>query len=389
MPNSADEKPSSGPNVVRMVAGQVIKKIATGHHVTSISLPIEVQQPMSALEKTTNAMQRGEIIVDVASAPDATSRMLQVVRFFLSGLPKEPFGKKPLNPLLGEIYRAAFKHKNREAGKTVLVAEQVSTQPPMTALHIENETLGFAMTSLACPEPHFRGNTLTISMKGMVDIFLAKQGEHYRVTRPTISMSGLMGIGTPTVYFSGSSTIHCEESGLQTQIDFYQRKSKLSALWNTVGFFKSSSIQEDHEHFDSTGVNGISGYVKDVHSGNIVMRLHGHWDDKVYAVDESTGQETLLFDLNREQNQCAMTIWVPPESELEDNNSLQVWRKVKENMLAANWTIAFAHKSHVEEAQRFMLHVLEMEKKEWIPAFFSKVQNSTIRYLGKEGSVAD
>ena len=59
-----------------------------------------------------------------ARTPQPVQRMIEVVRWYLSGFYKKPKGvKKPYNPILGEYYRCYWKHK--DGAKTIYVAEQV------------------------------------------------------------------------------------------------------------------------------------------------------------------------------------------------------------------------------------------------------------------------
>lgn len=66
-------------------------------------------------------------IIDIFRAvqeQDPYKRMINIVRFYLSGFYKKPKGlKKPYNPILGEQFRCYFAHP--DGTKTYYVAEQV------------------------------------------------------------------------------------------------------------------------------------------------------------------------------------------------------------------------------------------------------------------------
>lgn len=88
-----------------------------------------------------------DILMEQPPSADAGRRMLNVIRWVLSSLNEEPFGKKPYNPVLGQTPACAMsrlllccfvsKRMNRAGevyrgvmGETVVLAEQVSHHPP-------------------------------------------------------------------------------------------------------------------------------------------------------------------------------------------------------------------------------------------------------------------
>lgn len=76
------------------IVREVFKDVRKGGDLTSISVPASLLEPVSACEKVTRIMQRGELLQEVVRCQDPLERFLQVVRFILSGLPKEKFSKK-------------------------------------------------------------------------------------------------------------------------------------------------------------------------------------------------------------------------------------------------------------------------------------------------------
>ena len=49
---------------------------------------------------------------------------------------------KPYNPILGEVFRCKYIHKD---SKTTFLAEQVCHHPPITAVHMANSQKGFSL----------------------------------------------------------------------------------------------------------------------------------------------------------------------------------------------------------------------------------------------------
>lgn len=369
--------PESGDLSLVKVAKELLSAVKAGAELTSVPLPASVLDPVSSLEKGIKSMQRGELIRELVAARTPAARFLELVRFFLSGLPKERFGKKPYNPVLGEVFRAAFQHRDG-GGSTVMLAEQVCHHPPMTALHLSNPTLGFVMCSHATPEPKLWGNSLEIKLKGLVRIKLtlpaadesagvangggdtpaSRSGggasgglrtEEYVLTRPTILTSGYLGIGKQRMEFSGESIIRCEASDLEAVIDF---KSK--------GTF----------NLRSTDANGVSGRVMESSTGRTLYELSGNWDKVVHVTDVATRSSRVLFDYDAVAEQYGMNVWLPPEEAREEHNSLRVWGACSKAIWAGNSREANELKRAVEDGQRLLRKEREAAGVEWTPRYF-------------------
>lgn len=370
--------PESGDLSLVKVAKELLSAVKAGAELTSVPLPASVLDPVSSLEKGIKSMQRGELIRELVAAPTPAARFLELVRFFLSGLPKERFGKKPYNPVLGEVFRAAFQHRDG-GGSTVMLAEQVCHHPPVTALHLSNRTLGFMMSSHATPEPKLWGNSLEVKLKGLVRITLTLPAaddsagvpngdgdtpaswssngtpgsglrvEEYVLTRPTILTSGYLGLGKQKMEFSGESMIRCEATDLEAVIDF---KSK--------GTF----------NLRSTDANGVSGRVMELSTGRTLYELSGNWDKVVHVTDMVTRTTRVLFDYDAVAEQYGMNVWLPPEEAREEHNSLRVWEGCSKAIWAGNSREANELKRAVEDGQRLLRRERELAGVEWSPRYF-------------------
>jgi len=362
--------PDSGDLSLVKVAKELLSAVKAGAELTNVPLPASVLDPVSSLEKGIKSMQRGELIRELVAAPSPSERFLQLVRFFLSGLPKERFGKKPYNPVLGEVFRAAFQHRDG-GGTTVMLAEQVCHHPPMTALFLNNPTLGFAMSSHATPEPKLWGNSLEIKLKGLVRIALTLPGadasgaaangsappspranvktEEYVLTRPTILTSGYLGIGKQRMEFAGECAIRCEASGLEAVIDF---KSK--------GTF----------NLRSTDINGVGGRVTEMATGRTLYEISGQWDRVVHVTDVAKRETSVLFDYDAVAEQYGMNVWLPPEEAREEHNSLRVWSACSKAIWTGNSKQANDLKRAVEDNQRTLRKERDIAGVEWEPRYF-------------------
>jgi len=343
-----EHAPDNGISVMR-VAKEFLGGAKNGADVTNVNLPASVLDPMSSLEKGAKSMQRGEMIVDIVSATTPEERFLQVLRYQLSGLPKERFGKKPYNPVLGEVFRAAFKHKNAaKHGVTLLLAEQVSHHPPITALHVHNHTLGFGMTSHMKPEPKFWGNSIEVRLTGTIRIELSKFKETYELTRPTFWTTGVLGIGKQRQEFIGETKLVCAESDLEATVEY-----KAKGLLGIRG-----------------EANVVVGKIKKKSTGKVLYEIVGVWDKEVKVKDMKTKKDRVLFDYDKVKAEKSMSMWVPPKADLEPHNSMKVWEKCSEAIWAVDTAAANEEKKRVEDAQRELKKRRQEVGVEWKPALF-------------------
>lgn len=333
------------------VAKEVLSSVKPGSDVTNINLPASVLDPVSTLEKTKKSMQRGELMQDVCNPlNDAENRLFNVMRFNISGLSRERFGKKPYNPVLGEVYRCCFVHKN-EGGITSLVAEQVSHHPPITALHLRNDTLGFSMNSYTAPEPRFWGNSLEVKLSGSIRLVLNNfsEGEEYIITRPYLYMTGFIA-GRQRLEFNGISTFKCEKTGFGAEIEY---KAKGAMNYRTE-------------------MNGIIGKIFELKSKKTLYTLDGHWDKIVSMTNVETGVQSTLFDYESIVVEKSMVAVLPPENELEQSFSTLVWKECSKAILAGEGMKANAEKRKVEEHERNLKKERCAAKIEWRHHYFCK-----------------
>lgn len=328
----------------------------TGSDVTNVPLPASVLDPESTLEKTKKSMQRGELLQDLCDPSlDARARFLNVMRFNLSGLARERFGKKPYNPVLGEVYRCCFVHRGN-GGETLLVSEQVSHHPPITALHLRNETLGFEMNSHTAPEACFWGNTLVVKLPGVIHICLKKMGnEEYIITRPSIYMSGFFA-GKQRLEFNGPSTFVCEKTGLSAEIE-YKAKG--------AGTLSSLSIR-------ASDMNALSGRVFETKSNRTLYTIEGHWDKVVTLTDMETNQQSVFFDYEAVCMEKSMVAILPAEDEEEESFSTRVWSECSVAIMDGKTSEANIAKRKVEDYQRKLRKERQDSNSQWQHRYFIK-----------------
>jgi oxysterol-binding protein-related protein 8 len=342
----AENAPDTEISIIK-IAREVIGSVKQGADVTNVNLPASVLDPVSSLEKGMKSMQRGELLQLIAAAEDPTSRFLAVLRFYISGLSKEKFGKKPYNPILGETFRSCFLHRGG-AGHTVLIAEQVSHHPPVTALSLCNETLGFRMNSFAAPEPRFWGNSVEVKLAGRIRIELDKFDEMYEITRPAIHMSGFLA-GRHRLEFVGVASLTCEKLGIAAEVEF-----------------KAKGV------LGRGDLNAVAGRVYNIVSGSTLYTIRGTWDTILSLTDAATGAESVLFDYAHILTEYSMCAILPPVGERESTFSSEVWAECSAAIRKADSAGANAAKRKVEDEQRAIRKARADRGKEYEYRYFEK-----------------
>ena len=106
--------------------------------------------------------------------------------------------KKPLNPFLGETFLGSWKDPTGETGDTVLISEQVSHHPPVTAYSIFNEKHKIRLEGYSGQRASFSGRTITVRQVGHAKLHLDGWEEDYLITLPSLHIEGLV-YGSPYV----------------------------------------------------------------------------------------------------------------------------------------------------------------------------------------------
>jgi len=105
--------------------------------------------------------------------------------------------KKPLNPILGELFFGHF--DSPESGVLELVAEQVSHHPPVTAFRLKNREKKVTLNGHFAQKTSFSGKSIMVKQVGHAIInVITPQGqeESYLITLPKLRIDGLF-FGSP------------------------------------------------------------------------------------------------------------------------------------------------------------------------------------------------
>jgi len=164
----------------------------------------------------------------------------------------------------------------------------------------------------------FNGNSLTISTKGFTDIYVEEFDEMYEFDKPLPDMFVLNVVwGTRRTAWDGKARIFCKKSKLSCEIDFTEK---------TPNSVFGSIKKEDQE----------------------IFKVEGFIGEKINAIN-SEGKSILLADLQSLKK--ANFKYAKPE-EMNDKDSLKIWKKVNDAIIANDIPLADIEKKKIEDAQR-------------------------------------
>jgi len=340
----------------------IISQLRPGVNLSRIPLPTFILEPRSMLEKLTDFMAHGELLIQVPKIPDPLDRMVGIVKWYLSGFYIRPQGvKKPYNPILGEIFRCSW--RNEEGGSqdkasvTHYVAEQVSHHPPVSALYICNRKEGFVINGSIHPRSKFLGTSAVSIMEGEAVVTLLAFDEEYTITFPSAYARGIL-FGTLLMELCGSVTITCPKNNLKTEIEF-----KAKSFWGGE-------------------YNVISGKIKNTNKGDTLYSIAGKWDSIINITHSKSKQTSVLWEVPKGARRLPR--FVRPLDEQEQNESQRLWIAVTEAIKKKDQKIATDEKTKLEEAQRAGVKERAEKGTAWVPRLFTTPDNGTAweyRYL--------
>jgi len=146
---------------------------------------------------------------------------LAVLKWFLSSLKGQQYAgrdpsdgvKKPLNAFLGEIFTGSCGPENDQ---TVLVSEQVSHHPPVTACYLWNDRAGVRAEGFTRQEITFSGS-VNIQQIGHAVLHIDQYDEDYLIPLPNVKVKGIL-TGGPYPELTEPCTI-VSSSGYVADVD--------------------------------------------------------------------------------------------------------------------------------------------------------------------------
>ncbi|KAM0173942.1 hypothetical protein ACHAPF_006435 [Botrytis cinerea] len=295
-------------------------------------------------------MAHPETLLPMAEVDDPLQRFTSVVKFYLSGWHIKPPGvKKPLNPILGEIYTCYWQFPDDTKG--YYISEQTSHHPPKSSYFYMAPEHNIRIDGCLKPRSKFLGNSAASMMEGIAILrFLNRgtgpKGERYILTQPNMYARGIL-FGKMKYELGDHSFVRCPELGLSADIEF-----------KTKGYFGGT-------------YNAIGGSIKNDKTGEVLYELSGMWNGEMFIKNVKTGKKDLLFDATRARPSPPL---VRPLEEQEDRESQKLWFKTAKAVKERNHEVATDEKTFIEDMQRDEAAKRAEDGVEWTPRLFRPVR---------------
>ncbi|XP_059093305.1 oxysterol-binding protein-related protein 3-like [Tigriopus californicus] len=226
-----------------------------GKDLSKISMPVTLNEPLSALQRLCEELEYSELLDKAADASDPVERMTWVAAFAVSGYGsvQARAGHKPFNPLLGETFECV-----REDLGFRYVAEQVSHHPPVAACHASALNNQWSWFQDLRVKTKFWGKSMEFQPLGKVNVELkvGNQSESYEFNKITTCIHNLFGGAERWVDLYGECVI--KSSSLVCKIDFVK-----ASYWSN----------KRHEIF---------GTITNT-DGKVLQHLFGKWSEALYC----------------------------------------------------------------------------------------------------------
>lgn len=317
----------------------------------------------SFINETNYKERMGQCDPDIDS-PEA-ARMLAVIKWFLSTLrsqyssrsEKSGSEKKPLNPFLGELFVGKWESKTYpHFGETILLSEQVSHHPPMSAYSIYNEKNNVKIEGYNNIKSSI-SKTLTLNVKQYGhNLLTIGDKETYLVIPPPLHIEGIL-MASPFVELEGKSYIQ-STSGMCCQFEYSGR-----------GYFsgqKNSFKAKVYKSGADLKNNGTPLYV-----------ISGQWSGSSKIVKNlPNGKQSapvLFHDTNITATESLQVKTIDKQHPLE---SRRAWKDVADAIRLGDYGLINKTKSALENKQREMRKEEAANGTTWKRRWFNEVDYS-------------
>lgn len=328
---------------------------------SNITAPPFVLDTKSVVELPAFWAERPSFFVAPAHASDPAERALLVLRWFLASLKNQQYGgrsehegvKKPLNAFLGECFLA--KWVDDGSGETMLVSEQVSHHPPVTACRLWNEKHGVYAEGFTRQIISLSLGNISIKQIGHALLALnSHDHETYLIPLADVKVKGILsGLSGTYPELEGTYTIPCT-SGYYSVIDFSGKSLLSGGQRNEFEAKVYASVENGAGQHDP------------------IYTVAGHWNESftIWKGPEQSEEAKLEHIVLKELPTVPLEL-VEPELEAQDPwESRRAWRSVIEALRNGDMMAAAKAKSTIEQGQRAMRKDEEHHGKRWEPLFF-------------------
>ncbi|OAA32668.1 Oxysterol-binding protein [Moelleriella libera RCEF 2490] len=335
------------------VLSHIISQLRPGADLSRVVLPTFILEPRSMLERITNFMCHPELLLHIPDIDDPVERFVSVVKFYLSGWHIRPPGvKKPLNPILGEIFTCYWELDNKK--RAYYISEQTSHHPPKSSYFYMAPDYHIRIDGTLKPRSRFLGNSAASLMEGVAYLSFLNRGknenigEQYILTQPNMYARGIL-FGKMKYELGDHSFVRCPELDLAADIDF-KTKGWVSGTYNAIG-----------------------GVIKKESTGEVLYELSGLWSEEMFIKDvKQTGHKEMFFNATTSKPSPPK---VRPIAEQEERESQRLWLSTAKAVKERNHELATDEKTKIEDRQREEAAARASDGTEWQPRLFRRVKS--------------
>lgn len=336
----------------------IISQLRPGMDLTKITLPTFILEKKSMLERITNFFQIPGILLEANNEDDELKRFLLMVKWYLASWHIAPKAvKKPLNPVLGEVFTCYWDNLPEDK-KAYYISEQTSHHPPKSSYFYLIPELKIRVDGIVIPKSKFLGNSSAAMMEGWGHVTLGERdNELYLMNQPNVYCRGIL-FGKLRYELGDHMYVKCPTTGYEADIEF-----------KTKGFISGT-------------YDAIEGTIKNK-DGDLLYNISGKWNDVMEIKDTKTGKKEVFFDVKS----CTKSKpQVKPLDEQWDFESQKLWKDTIDALSDRNHELATAAKSKVEDSQRQLAKKRVEDGVSFHPRLFHEVNdddklNQDLEYL--------
>ena len=233
-------------------------KLAEGINLTKVSLPVEIFEPRSFLQRLSDSWIYLDLLIAAAECADPVERLRLLVAFAISGLVQQVPPCKPFNPILGETVRAKYRNGVEVFG------EQVSHHPPVSSWQALDPQGRFEYHGDANWTATTRANSVRAHQQGVNWVRFTSDGAEVTWNLPIVNLRNVL-FGERSLKYSGNMVFEDKQNGLSIDVEVDPEFEK--------GFLAKSSL------FSSLFASGSQGPGPDIIRGELLQ--HGQPIDAV------------------------------------------------------------------------------------------------------------
>lgn len=232
--------------------------------------------------------------------------------------------KKPLNPVLGELFYGSWPDVNGR-GETKLSVEQVSHHPPITAYYITNKSKHLTLQGHNAQKTSFSSGAILVKQVGHAILTYAPPGkpeEKFMITLPRLRIDGIW-YGAPYIELTDTGYIQ-SSTGFLSNIEY---KGK--------GYFSGRAHS----------IKAIFGPCDDPSSQSVVVE--GQWDTITNVTTSSSKYAkngAVFTDVRGPKEE----VTVAPIEEQSEWETRKLWEKVATGIRTGDYEAASREKSKIE-----------------------------------------